>query len=155
MCDIGGVCDGCGGDFSHLTKAGMSEFCGRCYKEDMNKAKVIELTDHKKEWCSGWVICMACGIPHVAVYHVDNASQNKPIECHECGGMQCVETSVFLATIKQQAEKIEMLRGALNDLCADARDLSDHEIDWGAPRNRWDDMRASIVKASEILNGEG
>ena len=44
------------------------------------------------------------------------------------------------------------LREALDVLCCDAHDLSDHEIDGGAPENRWEDMREALTVAESLLN---
>ena len=52
---------------------------------------------------------------------------------------------------KLQAERYK-LREALESLCCDARYLSDHEIDGGAPDNRWEDMRMELCAAERLLN---
>jgi hypothetical protein len=45
----------------------------------------------------------------------------------------------------------EKLREVLEDLVCECHYLSCHEVDGGAPDNRWDDMRTSLAKAMEIL----
>jgi hypothetical protein len=53
------------------------------------------------------------------------------------------------------AEKAEAdskrLRASLENLVCEAGDLSSHEIDGGAPDNRWEDMRVAITSAEQLL----
>lgn len=51
---------------------------------------------------------------------------------------------------KIKAER-ERLREVCENLCCEAHDLSDHEIDGGAPDNRWEDMRTALAYAEQAL----
>jgi hypothetical protein len=44
------------------------------------------------------------------------------------------------------------LREELENLSCEAYDLSCHEIDGGAPENRWEDMRIAITSAEQLIN---
>jgi hypothetical protein len=57
-----------------------------------------------------------------------------------------------IAEIEFSEAERDRLREALELLCCDARYLSDHEIDGGAPDNRWDDMRDALTVAESLLN---
>ena len=70
-------------------------------------------------------------------------SQNT-IDCmHEayCAGRQH-------STPSPSAQKVI---DALHDLTCECEYLSNHEIDGGAPDNRWEDMRVSLAKAKKAL----
>lgn len=58
---------------------------------------------------------------------------------------------VALHYIWKSDAKVGGLREALEELCCEAGDLSSHEIDGGAPDNRWEDMRIALVAAEQLL----
>ncbi len=43
------------------------------------------------------------------------------------------------------------LKGALENLVCEADYLSSHEIDGGAPDNRWEDMRIALIAAEQVI----
>ncbi len=66
---------------------------------------------------------------------------------------------VLVDTIAELCDRVALaeserdrLRESLESLCCEAHDLSDHEIDGGAPDNRWEDMRQALAYAEQALN---
>ena len=44
-----------------------------------------------------------------------------------------------------------IFEGVLENLVCEADDLSSHEIDGGAPDNRWEDMRIALIAAKQAI----
>jgi seryl-tRNA synthetase len=54
--------------------------------------------------------------------------------------------------LREQEADSKRLREELENLCCEASDLSCHEMDGGAPENRWEDMRVAITSAEKLLS---
>ena len=53
--------------------------------------------------------------------------------------------------MRKAATKIDLLTEELENLVCEAGYLSSHEIDGGAPDNRWKDMRDALASAEKFL----
>ena len=72
--------------------------------------------------------------------------------CNEANVKMALENQAPSPSDEQALpDAAQKMVGALHDLTCECEYLSNHEIDGGAPDNRWEDMRVSLVKAQKIL----
>jgi predicted ThiF/HesA family dinucleotide-utilizing enzyme len=134
-------------------------------KEEVNNYKRVIKSALVDEDCG----CSALGFRKLA--KLLDASKLPPNKCEQCvksealvnemegridrAGTQLGEMTIKYAREFSRADKTEAdsdrLREELENLCCEAGDLSSHEIDGGAPDNRWEDMRVALLSAEQAL----
>ena len=68
------------------------------------------------------------------------------------GGLEIGHKLIHVGYLmRKAATRIDLLTEKLEDLICEAGYLSSHEIDGGAPDNRWEDMREALAAAEKFL----